>query len=103
MTRPPSEAVEGQNSHHLQKSSDPATTRCHVGSSLAPDVSDPLVRYRGVDNRVRDRAMAHKGLKRACIDSPTSQSVSSCVAQHVGVDREWQLSSHIRPTVFDRP
>ena len=46
MTRPPSEAVEGQNSHHLQRSSDPATTRCHVGSSLAPDVSDPLVGHR---------------------------------------------------------
>ena len=97
MTRPPSEAVEGQNSHHLQKSSDPATTRCHVGSSLAPDVSDPLVRHRGVDNRVRDRAMAHEGLKRACVDSSTSQGVPSRVAQHVSVDREWQLSSHAKP------
>ena len=97
MTRPPSEAVEGQNSHHLQKPSDPATTRCHVGSSLAPDVSDPLVGHRGVDNRVRDRAMAHESLKRACIDSPASQSVSGSMAQHVSMDREWQLSGHTKP------
>ena len=33
MTRQPSEAVEWQNSHHIQKSSDPTTTRCPVGRS----------------------------------------------------------------------
>ena len=88
MTRPPSEAVEGQNSHHLQKPSDPATTRCHVGSSLAPDVSDPLVGYRGVDNRVCDRTMAHEGLQRSCVDSATGQGIPRSMAQHVSMDRE---------------
>ena len=41
--------------------------------------------------------MAHEGLKRACIDSSTGQGVPSSVAQHVSVDREWQLSGHAKP------
>ena len=64
---------------------------------FAPDVSDPLVSHGGVDNRVCDRAMAHEGLKRACIDSPASQGVPSSMAQHVSMDRDWQLSSHAKP------
>jgi hypothetical protein len=49
------------------------------------------------DNRVRNRAMAHKGLKGTCIDSVTSQSIARSLAQHVSVDREWQLSGHTKP------
>ena len=65
--------------------------------SFAPDVSDPLVSHRSVDNRVRDRTMAHECLQRPGIDSSTGQGVPSSVAQHVSVDREWQLSGHAKP------
>jgi len=65
--------------------------------SFAPDVSNPLVSYRGVDDRVRDRAMAHECLQRPCIDSSGRQGVASGVAQHVSMDREWQLSGLAKP------
>src|SRR5690348_9142791 len=64
---------------------------------LPPDVADALVSYRSVDNRVRDRAVTHKGLKRPCVDSPCRQGVASSMAQHVSVDREWQLRSLAKP------
>ena len=41
--------------------------------------------------------MTHEGLQRACIDPATSQGIPSSVAQHVSVDREWQLSGHAKP------
>ncbi len=66
-------------------------------SSLAPDVSDALVGYRSVDNRVRDGAMAHECLQRPRIDPAAGQGVPGSVAQHVSVDREWQLSGHAKP------
>jgi hypothetical protein len=36
--------------------------------SLSPDVANALVSHRCVNNRIRDRAMAHKGLQRPCIN-----------------------------------
>jgi hypothetical protein len=60
---------------------------------FAPNVSDSLVSYRRVDDGVRNRAMAHKGLERSCIDSAGRQGVASSMAQHVGVDPERQSSS----------
>src|ERR1700756_1051418 len=66
-------------------------------SSLPPDVPNPLIDHRSVDNRVRNRAMAHKGLKRPCVDSARRQGVSGSVPQHVGVDLEWQLSGFAKP------
>src|SRR5215831_14615323 len=65
--------------------------------SLAPDVSDPLVGHRGVDNGVGDRAMAHEGLQGPRIDSTSRQGVASRMPEHVGMDREWQLSGHAKP------
>ena len=65
--------------------------------AFAPDVSNPLVGHRGVDHGVRDRAMAHEGLQRSGVDPAGSQGVSGGMAQHVGVDREWQLSGHAKP------
>ena len=41
--------------------------------------------------------MAHKGLQRSCIDSARGQGVPSGMAQHVSMDREWQVSSHTKP------
>jgi hypothetical protein len=35
-----------------------------AATSLPPDISDPLVSDRSVDDGVRDRAMAHEGLQR---------------------------------------
>jgi hypothetical protein len=54
-------------------------------------------RNTSLDNRVRDKAMAHEGLKRTRIDPAAGQGVPGSVAQHVSVDREWQLSSHAKP------
>jgi len=54
--------------------------------SFAP--ADSFVRDGRVDNRIADRAMAHKSLKRPCIDSTGRQSVSGSMPQHVGMDRE---------------
>ena len=63
---------------------------CSPMMVTCPDVPDPLVSHRCVDNRVRDRAMAHEGLKRTRIDPASSQGVPGSVAQHVSVDREAQ-------------
>jgi hypothetical protein len=41
--------------------------------------------------------MAHKGLQRPCIDPATGQGVPSSMAQHVSVDRKWQLGGHAKP------
>jgi hypothetical protein len=59
--------------------------------SLAPDVSDPLVSDRSIDNGVRDRAMAHESLKHSCIDSSGRQGVSGSMAKHVSMNGEWHL------------
>jgi hypothetical protein len=37
--------------------------------------------------------MAHEFLKRAGINAAAGQGITSSVAQHVSVDREWQFSS----------
>jgi hypothetical protein len=37
---------------------------------LPPDVSDPLVGHRGVNNGVRDRAMAHESLQEVLTKQP---------------------------------
>jgi hypothetical protein len=60
--------------------------------SFAPDVANALVSHCRIDNGVRDRAMAHKGLQRSRIDPAGRQGVPSSMAQHVRMDREWQLS-----------
>ena len=65
--------------------------------SFAPDVSDALIDDRSVDDRVRDRAMTHEGLQCPCIDSTSRQGVASSMAQHVSMDREWQLSGLAKP------
>ena len=65
--------------------------------SFAPDVSDALIGDRSVDDRVRDRAMTHEGLQCPCIDSTSRQGVASSMAQHVSMDREWQLSGLAKP------
>jgi hypothetical protein len=65
--------------------------------SFAPDVSDSLVSDRRVNNRVRDRAMAHEGLQRSRIDPACRQGVASSMPQHVSMDWEWQLSSLAKP------
>src|SRR5262245_16011347 len=51
---------------------------------LAPDVANPLVGDRCVDNRVRDRAMPHEGLQRPCIDSTARQGTryATCAPNH---------------------
>jgi hypothetical protein len=41
--------------------------------------------------------MAHECLKRTCIDPAASQGIPGSVAQHVSVDREWQISGHAEP------
>ena len=41
--------------------------------------------------------MAHKGLKRPCIDTTSRQGVASSVPQHVSMDLERQLSGHAEP------
>jgi hypothetical protein len=64
--------------------------RFSVFLSLAPDVSDSLVSDRGVDNGVRDRAMA-QSLKRSCIDSSGRQGVAGSMAKHVSMNGEWHL------------
>jgi hypothetical protein len=66
-------------------------------TSFSPDVADSLVSHRGVDNGVRNRAMAHECLQRSCIDSTSRQGVASSVPQHVSVDREWQLGDLAKP------
>ena len=65
--------------------------------SLAPDVADALVGDRRVNDGVGDRAVAHKVLKRSCIDATGGKSVASSVPQHVSMDREWQLGGHPKP------
>ena len=60
-------------------------------ASSAPDVSDPLVGHRGVNNGVRDRAMAHESLQRPRIDSPGRQHIAGSMARHVSMNREWKL------------
>jgi hypothetical protein len=45
--------------------------------------------------------MPHESLKRPCIDSTGGQSVASSMAQHVGMDREWQLGGLAKP--LDQP
>jgi len=41
--------------------------------------------------------MAHEGLQRSRIDPSARQGVSSRMAQHVSMDREWQLSGRAKP------
>ena len=41
--------------------------------------------------------MAHEGLQGPRIDSPSRQGVASRMPEHVGMDREWQLSGHAKP------
>src|SRR3954454_18951205 len=41
--------------------------------------------------------MAHEGLQCPRIDSTARQGVAGCMAQHVSMDREWQLSSDAKP------
>jgi len=41
--------------------------------------------------------MAHKGLQRPRIDPASRQGVSGGMAQHVRMDREWQLSGLAKP------
>jgi hypothetical protein len=65
--------------------------------SFPPNVSDALVSDRRVNNRVRNRAMAHERLKRPGVDSACRQGVASSVTQHVGVDPEGQSSSLAKP------
>src|SRR4029450_1835235 len=64
-----------------------------IPHSLAPDGSDTFVGDRGVNDCIRDRAMAHEGLQGPCIDSPCRQGVAGSMAQHVSMYSEWQLSS----------
>jgi hypothetical protein len=66
-------------------------------SSLAPDGSNTLVGYRGVDDGIRDRAMAHEGLQCPGIDSPGGQGVARSMAQHVGMNREGYLGLNASP------
>ena len=57
--------------------------------------------------------MAHERLQRSCIDSTGRQGVASGMSQHVGMDREWQLSGlakpfyellgAVEPSTFDAP
>ena len=54
--------------------------RCAICNRLAPEVSYPLVSHGGVDNRVRDRTMAHESLKRPGIDSSTGQGVLKVIS-----------------------
>jgi hypothetical protein len=65
--------------------------------SLPPNIADSLISDRSVNNRVRDRAMAHECLKRSCIDSTGRQGVPGSVPQHVRMDREWQFGGHAKP------
>src|SRR4051794_22318838 len=65
--------------------------------SFAPDVADALIGYRGVDNGVGYRAVAHEGPQRSCIDSAGRQGVASSMAQHVSMYREGQLSGLAKP------
>ena len=65
-----------------------------ASGSLAPNVADALVGDRRVNDGVGDRAVAHKVLKRSCIDATGGKSVASSVPQHVSMDRERQLSGH---------
>jgi hypothetical protein len=46
--------------------------------------------------------MAHEGLERPCIDSTSRQGVAGSMAEHVSVDREWQLSGHDQKLTFQR-
>ena len=83
-------AVDGARAYWLQRRSaeseggnasrlfgDAGVALCGLGTalvgaprySLPPDVPDPLVGNSGVDHCVGDRAMAHEGLQRPCIDS----------------------------------
>ena len=41
--------------------------------------------------------MTHECLQRPRIDSTSRQGVSGSVAQHVSMDREWQLSRLAKP------
>ena len=65
--------------------------------SFAPDVSDAFVGYSGIDNGVRDRAMAHECLQSPRIDSARRQGVSSIVPQHVSMYLERHPSGLAKP------
>ena len=41
--------------------------------------------------------MAHEDLQCTCIDSTARQGVAGSMPQHVGMDREWQLSGLAKP------
>ena len=65
---------------------------------FAPNVSNALVGYRGVDNRVRNRTMAHERLQRPRIDSTSRQGVTSSMP-HVGMNRIPLTRLRSRPIV----
>jgi hypothetical protein len=41
--------------------------------------------------------MPHEGLQRPCIDSTSRQGVAGGMPQHVGMNREGQISGHAKP------
>jgi hypothetical protein len=50
-------------------------------ASSAPDVSDPLVGHRGVNNGVRDRAMAHESLQEVLTKRPEASIFAARLAE----------------------
>jgi len=60
-------AVDGGEAVHLGS---PGRSLGDALHHLPPDVSDPLVGHRGVNNGVRDRAMAHESLQEVLTKQP---------------------------------
>jgi hypothetical protein len=61
--------------------------------SIAPKVLEPRRRQLRIPDRVLDVLVPHPGLDCPCVVAGVSEGVAASVPEHVGVDREGEISA----------